>query len=462
VSAWQDLVTASLIGTERAAVPATAIPGAPAWPGAPADPAALLLDRAALLTAARRGGRQPGRPEPAVTAGPAVTAAPETTPAVSWAAGRRLARMLGGEHADLLAEWLAAAAGRGRRVPARLLPALLHQARRGVPADSGLRRLVAAAGGSRARWLAGLNPEWKFVLAYAPAGQDAWRLGDAAQRRGYLSALRARDPAAARDLVTASWEVAGPDERVMFLNAIADGLSLADESLLDGALDDGHAWVRKAAAGLLAGLPGSALAGRMADRARECLHLQLGLGGDGLLVSPPGDCDAAMRRDGITPAVDDTAPHQVSQRLLLLEVIARTPLRTWTDKFGLRPAEILGLSMGSWTPVLFIGWSRAAISQRDQPWMTALTSSALTGGLPDWLVTGGGPAPVSGGEALRRLVRHVDPALVMPALVMPALAGPAPGASTLTMPLPAVRDAVEVLRFRYQMLKELDNDDGAG
>jgi hypothetical protein len=258
MSAWQDLVTASLIGTERAAVPATAIPGAPTGAGALADPAALLLDRAALLTAARRGGRQPDRAGPAVTTGPAVTAGPavatgpavaadpETAPAVSRAAGRRLARMLGGEHADLLAEWLAAAAGRGRRVPARLLPALLHQARRGGPADSGLRRLVAAAGGSRVRWLAGLNPEWKFVLAYAPAGEDAWRLGDAAQRRGYLSALRARDPAAARDLVTASWQAAGPDERVMFLNAIADGLSLADESLLDGALDDGHAWAATA------------------------------------------------------------------------------------------------------------------------------------------------------------------------------------------------------------------------
>jgi hypothetical protein len=456
MSAWQDLVTASLIGTERAAVPAIPIPGAPTWASAPADPAALVLDRAALLTAARRGGRQPGRAEPAVAAGPAVTADPETAAAVSWAAGRRLARMLGGEHAELLPEWLTVAAGRGRRVPARLLPALLHQARRGSPADSGLRRLVAAAGGSRARWLAGLNPEWKFVLAYAPAGEDAWRLGDAAQRRGYLSALRTRDPGAARDLVTASWNTAGPDERVMFLNAIADGLSLADEALLDGALDDGHAWVRMAAAGLLAALPGSALAGRMAGRARECLHLQLGTGGDGLLVSPPGDCDAAMRRDGITPAADDKAPHQVNPRLLVLEVIARTPLRTWTDKFGLRPAEILGLSLGFWTPVLFVGWSRAAISQRDQEWMTAMASSALTGGLPDWLLTGGGAAPVSGSEALRRLVRHVDPALVMPALAVPA-----PGAGTLTLPPPAVRDAVDVLRFRYQMLKELDVDDGA-
>ncbi len=409
MSAWQDLVTASLIGTERAAVPGIPVPASPPPAGAPAGPAALLLDRAALLTAARRGGRQPGRAEPALAAGP------ETAPAVSWAAGRRLARMLGGEHPDLMAEWLAAAASRGRRVPAGLLPALLHHARRGPAADSGLRRLAAAAGGARARWLAGLNPEWTFVLAYAPGGEDAWRLGTAAQRRGYLTVLRARDPGAARDLITASWDAAGPDERVMFLGAIAEGLGPADESLLDGALDDRHAWVRKTAAGLLAALPGSALAQRMAARARECLHLQLGLDGDGLLVSPPGDCDAAMRRDGITPAADGRTPHQVSQRLLLLEIIARTPVRTWTDKFGLRPAGVLGLSLGSWAPVLFAGWSRAAISQRDQEWMAALTSSVLAGDLPDWLLAGGGPAPASGAEVLRQLVRHVDPALAVPA-----------------------------------------------
>ena len=437
MSAWQDLVTASLIGTERAAVPVTAIPGAPTGAGAPADPAALLLDRAALLTAARRGGRQPGRAGPAVaagpavTGGPAVTADPETAPSVSWAAGRRLARMLGGEHPDLLAEWLAAAAGRGRRVPARLLPPLLHQARRGGPADAGLRRLAAAAGGSRARWLAGLNPEWRFVLAYAPAGEEAWRLGDAAQRRGYLSAIRARDPAAARGLVTASWEVAGPDERVMFLSAIADGLSLADESLLEGALDDGHAGVRKAAAALLAGLPGSALADRMAGRARECLYLDPGMFGARLVVSPPGECDAAMRRDGITPGEGASG--------LLLEVVARTPLRTWTDGFGMRPAEILALPADGWEAVLFIAWSRAAITQRDQEWLVTLVNLALAGATGD-------------AGTLRQLTRHVDPVLV----------ASGPGAGVFSTVLPAVRDALEVLRFRYQMLKELDSDDGAG
>ena len=65
VSTWQDLVTASLMGTERTGVPAAAVPGLPVQAEAvPDDPAALLLDRAALLTVARRGGRPGGRSRP--------------------------------------------------------------------------------------------------------------------------------------------------------------------------------------------------------------------------------------------------------------------------------------------------------------------------------------------------------------------------------------------------------------
>jgi hypothetical protein len=444
VSAWQDLVTASLIGTGRAAVPAVPFTGPPGRagapdapaadaqaPGLPADPAALLLDRAALMTAARRGGRRPER------AAPLAAAEPDTVPAVGRAARLRLVRMLGGEHPDLLPEWLAAVAGSGRRVPALSLPALLHQARRGSPADSGLRRLVAAAGGPRARWLAELNPEWAFVLSYTPAGEDTWRLGGAAQRRGYLSALRASDPGAARDLVAASWDAAGPDERVMFLGVIADGLDPADEPLLEAALDDRTDRVRQAAADALAALPGSALAGRMAARAVTCLRLERTADGPRLRVSPPGECDAAMRRDGVK-AGRDAGPDE--RRELLFEVLARTPLCVWTDGFGMAPAEILDALAVGWALVLFAGWSWAAVAQRNQEWMAALMS---------WILIGGRADAVSG--ALRQLARQVNPAQ--------ALAGI--DASLLEMPRPGVRDAIDVLRFRYQMLKELD-DDGAG
>jgi len=409
VSTWQALITASLIGTERTAVPLVAVPGVPTPADAPADPAAILLDRAALLTVARRGGRLPER------TGPPTAAEPDPLPVVTPAAGGRLARMLGGEHPDLLTEWLSAAVTRELRVPAHLLPALLDRARQVWPADPELRRLAALAGGSRACWLAGLNPDWKFVTAHARADADAWRLGDAGRRRGYLTALRARDPGAARELITANWDAAGPDERIMFVNVLARGLSLADEPLLEAALDDRGAWVRKTAAGVLAALPGSALAQRMTERAGRCLRLDQGTHGTRLLVSPPAECDAAMRRDGITPGPEAGRSPLADQAHLLLEVIARTPLPTWTDEFG-RPAEqVLAWPAGGWAPVLFTGWSRAAMAQRDQEWMAALVNWAIAGGLADH---------PSGTEMLRGAARHAHGA---------APAGPAgPAASPAT------------------------------
>ena len=165
---WQAVLTAALIGTERSAVP-------PPPPGFPTgdDPAAALLDHAALLTVARRAGRQPDRAEP-----PPV---PDTDPrpVVHPAAGRTLARILGGENSDLLVEWLAAAVARDLRPPPQFLPALLDRARRVSsanpdPDEARLRGLIAAADGPRARWLAGLNPAWAYLLAEpAPAAGSA-------------------------------------------------------------------------------------------------------------------------------------------------------------------------------------------------------------------------------------------------------------------------------------------------
>ena len=447
MSTWQDLVTASLIGTERAEVPAATVPGLPGpadaapdipFPDNPAldspvpyDPAALLLDRAALLTVARRGGRLAGQAEPLPAA------EPDPAPAVSPAAGRRLARMLGGEHPDLLAEWLTAAAARDRRVPAHLLPALLDRARRVSPSDPELRRLSAAAGGSRARWLARLNPDWKFVTTYAGADEDAWRLGGKSQRRGYLTALRARDPAAARELIAQSWETAGP-ERVMFLSALAGaGLSLADEPLLEAALDERDAGVRGWAAHLLARLPGSALGQRMARRALGCLRIEGGMRGASLIVVPPAGCDTAMRRDGVTSRQGGGLQEMDGRTHLLHEVLSRTPLGTWTGQFGLTAGQVLAVSSGAWAPVLFTGWSRAAMAQRDQEWMTALI---------DWALAGGPTGTLFGAETLRQLARRVDPA---------RCARETTASRAAEIP-PPVRDAISVLRFRYDMLRELE------
>ena len=197
MTAWHDLVTASLIGTERTVVPAVRIPGLPRGEDDAGDPAAVLLDRAALVTAARRAGRRPDQAQPL----PECENDPR--PAVSPAAADRLARMLTGEYSGLLAEWLTVAVARGLRPPPQFLPALLDRARRDGRADSGLMRLVTEAGGPRARWLAGLNPDWAFVTAQAQAGPDSM----AARRHGPAARLpdldavrrRGRGPGADQD-----------------------------------------------------------------------------------------------------------------------------------------------------------------------------------------------------------------------------------------------------------------------
>src|ERR1700733_821060 len=101
--------------------------------------------------------------------------------------------MLAGERQDLLAEWLTEATARGLRPPPQLLPALLETARAN-PRPAGWRRLVAEAGGPLGRWLAAVNPEWELPAPETGQALDVWRLGDASQRGGYLSALRAPRP----------------------------------------------------------------------------------------------------------------------------------------------------------------------------------------------------------------------------------------------------------------------------
>jgi hypothetical protein len=175
-----------------------------------ADPAGALLDHAALLTVARRAGRQAG------SAAPPEPAAADPRPAVSPAAGRRLARILSGENAELLHEWLYAVVDRGLRPPPQYLPALLDRARRVAatnpdPDEARLRGLVAAAGGPRAAWLAGLNPAWSW-LAGGPPELPAAQLPAAQFPAAQFPAARrlcAAEAAMALEMIGAQSDITG-------------------------------------------------------------------------------------------------------------------------------------------------------------------------------------------------------------------------------------------------------------
>ncbi|MGF1431219.1 DUF5691 domain-containing protein [Kitasatospora sp. LaBMicrA B282] len=446
---WAALESTALLGTDRRALPEP--DGSPAAVAAAdavdrSDPATALLELAALATVRRRAGLLP---RPAVR--PAQPPPRDHRPELPAPAARRLSVLLAGRTGagpgqanltELLPQWLATARERGYRPPAAQVPALLTAARN----RSELRGDVAALVGPLGRWLAERNPDWRYLLrtvgADGPTGTDRiWSEGLFAERVTHLTRLRRRDPAAALALLAGSWAAERAEDRLLFLDALQEGLSLADEPFLEAALADRGKNVRATAAELLSTLPGSALGRRMAERALAAVRRAP----DGaLLVTPPAACDAAMQHDGIPPL----SPTGRGERAWwLAEVLAATPLDTWTTAFGLTPAELLALPVheagpqgreigpqvheasppvheagppvrkvglpapgvgrprpggepeGPWRAELHEAWARAAVRQRDADWARVLLGPAPRTA---------GATPVAGAPA--RLLAVLPPA----------------------------------------------------
>ncbi|MFJ5271467.1 DUF5691 domain-containing protein [Streptomyces sp. NPDC088358] len=400
---WDELVTVALLGTERRTPPA--------WAAGREVPVAVL-DAAAVATLRRRAGMRPGRaaarPEPA---------APDPRRPLPPAAAHRLGVLLadrpgtgGGRRGaapdlvELLPQWLALANAHGFAAPPETLPALLDAAR----GRTDLRPAALAFAGPRALWLARLNPDWRFALRSMPGGGAAlpgpdeperterlWQEGLFAERVALLTALRARRPATARELLATTWGTERAEDRLMFLDSLRSGLGPADEPFLERALTDRSRNVRATAAELLSALPGSALAARMAARAGSCVAVDRTQGTPSIVVEAPHECDASMERDGVVPK----APAGRGERSWWLgQLVEAAPLGTWPRRLGGRtPEEIVALPVADdWRNELHAAWCRAAVRQRDPGWSRALLGAPSA---PE----AGGPGAVSLAERSKLL-----------------------------------------------------------
>jgi hypothetical protein len=362
LSSWPDVLASALVGTART--------------GGQAD---ALLDSVAAHALRRRAGialvheaRQPIPPvapaAEALTVGPAANArigdllaldsAPRSAGPPMRGARRDLASRL-----ELLDEWLAAAVAAGRMLPAELVPALLDAGRR----HRELRPLIASVAGPLAGWLAAQRADWSYASGTTPVEStvdevQVWELGAIVPRAAYLSRLRRQDPAAARKLLERAWDAEPAEDRAALLKALGTGLSTDDEHLLERALDDRRRQVRDVALDLLARLPDSAYARRMAARASACVVVP-GTGRIG--ISPPAACDPSMRRDGIAPR----PPAGMGERAWWLEeILARTPLHIWPE-----PRVFLARGVSEeWVTTVRRGLARAAAVQRDGAWAAIL------------------------------------------------------------------------------------------
>ena len=371
-----DLLAAALVGTARR--PWTAgsvtVAGRAVTAAAGKTGAAALLEAGAVALVYRRAGVTPSEGHEPVVAAPVETDRP-----LPDAAGARLLLILGGgapgglaAGAELLAQWLRAAARHGGLAPPEALPDLLDAGSR----NAAIRTDLARVAGRRGAWLAGLREDWRWLLEETPAGGDdraMWTEGSTGERVAYLARLRSRDPGAALDLLVEGWAAESSEDRVRFVGTLETGLSTADDAFLEQALDDRRREVREAALELLRRLPGSSLGRRMASRAAAAVRLERQRSGrERLVIEPPDVLDADLRRDGVagTPARGTGAA-----AWMLEEILAGAPLATWTTRFGRPVPAILELAHGhDWEMPLLHGWARAAIAQRDTEWATALVA----------------------------------------------------------------------------------------
>ena len=373
--AYEDLVTAATVGLARRPLPMSGLAG-PAGERAGLldrdDPAAALLEAAALMTGARRAGvRLPGGVS--VPVPPAVDDAPELP-------GRAVEalELLRPASPTVTGDLLGAASRAGYLAPAPLLPAWLDAAVR----DAGLRPAVAGVLGARGRWLAARRPDWQQAMAaeLAAAGEEApdgtvWRTGVRAERIGYLTGLRRRDPAAGRDLLAAGWQAEGGEDRARLLGVLATGLSRADEEFLEHALDDPKGAVRARARWLLTQLPSSDFSRRAAARAAGLLRVEGHGPGQRLAARLPGT--GPPDRDGIAASPPRGVAAPAWQ---LTQLIAGAPLGRWPAELGLAPERLVTLPVrNDLRTDVHAGWRLAALWQASSAWAEAL----LAVGPPD-------------------------------------------------------------------------------
>lgn len=378
------IARAALLGTERGAmrtwrefdVPTAVAPYLAQLDSA--DGEGALLNAAALLGAYAAAGRLPSAAaDQRATAAPAPPDASDI-PVAPSGPSRLLTTMLAGVHAEALPEWLALTADRGWRVPAVALPALLTLA----TATPALRSPLAAVLGARGRWLAAQHDDWRWATHDTMQLPDedtlamTWQTGAPDERAALLERVRRADASRGRALLESTWEEEPPTQRAALLPRLAAALTLADEPLLERALDDRRQEVRRAAAALLAGLPGSALVGRMTQRARVALRYDAGglLHRGRLHVEPPAAHDAPMARDG----VEKTPPAGTGARAWwLAQIVAAVPPATWSTEWATEPTTLIRAAAHTdWAPPLLDGWGAAAVRFGDAAWAEALLTDA--------------------------------------------------------------------------------------
>ena len=264
----------------------------------------------------------------------------------------------------------------GATLPFTVLPDALDAAAR----SQALRAALSTVLGARGRWLAVINPAWKFaasaevVDAQAQAGQRPWHDGSQTDRLVYFRRLRSTDADAARRLLEAGLDEMDARERADIVAALAIGTTPADEALLEGLMKDRSREVRRRAADLLAALPGSTHAQRLQAWLAPLVTAKRGLLGKSWDCNAPQAIDPAWA----TAAIESKRPQHEAlgeRAWWLFQLVRQVPLRWWTDHTGMNAAQLLAWAgKTDWTDALHRGWLER-VSAAEPDWIEAMLAT---------------------------------------------------------------------------------------
>jgi hypothetical protein len=305
------------------------------------SPEGKLLLAAAGLRLQQRAGWQPPTARPARS----TPCEPDSGPRCSPRALRHLVVMLNNYYQQALPEWLAELGRSGRRIPEEFLPLLLDAGRRLPELQPAILPLL----GNRGLWLAreSLASRSQWAWATLDKIETIWQEGKREERLALLKQLRWREPARARELLQGSWRTEAAQDREAFLRTFGTGLTLDDEPFLETVLDERVRGTGQVAADLLTRLPGSAYAGRMAQRLDQLLELVREKKGYRLLLRVGGlPRTADLERDRIV-AYPAKGEQIGADEWLLAEVVTRVAPNALANRWGISFGELLAAGQAS-------------------------------------------------------------------------------------------------------------------
>lgn len=263
----------------------------------------------------------------------------------------------------------------GLTLPRARLPAALEAGQR----SQGLRPALLPVLGARGRWLAALNPDWKYAASSGPALAAAnetlvWEDASHLERLEYFRRLRERDATAACALLQSSLGELPAKERIDFVTAMAIGRHPGDAPVLEPLLKDRSRDVRFEAARLLALLPDSAHAQRLIGWIAPLLAPKRGLLSKGWQLEAPETADPAWAAALVEVARPQHEP--LGERAWwLYQLVRQVPLAWWIAHTGMSPAELVAWAdKTDWKAALLRGW-RERVSRHEVDWIEALLTA---------------------------------------------------------------------------------------